>query len=309
MSDKSTSDKLSSGKFLFSFEVYPPKKTAPIEVVYKAVAELAQLDPDYISVTYGAGGGAVTASATVEICSLIKNTYHTDTVAHLPGINLTREQVDSLLARLQAHNIMNVLALRGDRRPEDVKDSVTAQAGQKNDEQEGNFNYASELVSYIKSLDSAANFTISAACYPEVHPEAKSAKEDLAHLKEKVDAGTSLLISQLFFDNELFYHFLERAANSGIAVPIQAGIMPLINVRQSKHIIKLCNPHIPTSLQALIDKYQDDDLSFREAGIEYANRQIADLIEQNIDGVHLYTMNSSQTARAITDVIYPLIER
>ena len=298
-----------SDKFLFSFEVYPPKKTAPIEVVYKAVAELSELNPDYISVTYGAGGGAATASATVEICSLIKNTYHVDTVAHLPGINLTKEQVDSLLARLRAHNITDVLALRGDRRPEDAGSEASVQPNSQATEQEGDFNYASELVSYIKNLDSGVDFNISAACYPEVHPEAASAEEDLAHLKTKVDAGTTLLISQLFFDNEIFYRFLERAANIGITVPIQAGIMPLTNARQSKHIIKLCNPHIPISLQALIDKYQDNDESFAKAGIEYANKQIADLIEQSIDGVHLYTMNSSQTARAITDTVYPLLDR
>jgi methylenetetrahydrofolate reductase (NADPH) len=288
--------------FLFSFEIYPPKKTAPIEVVYKAVAELSQLSPDYISVTYGAGGGAATASATVEICSLIKNTYHTDTVAHLPGINLTRKQLSSLLSRLRAHNITNVLALRGDKGQED---GLPAQG----DIQEGDFPYASELVSYIKSLDEGQDFTISAACYPEVHLEARSADDDLFHLKTKVDAGTSLLISQLFFDNEVFYRFLERSANVGIKVPIQAGIMPLINARQSAHIIKLCNPHIPADLQALIDKYQDDDKSFRKAGIEYAKGQIADLIEQNVDGVHLYTMNSSQTAKSITDTIYPLLGR
>jgi len=284
--------------FLFSFEVYPPKKTAPIEVVYKAIAELSELKPDYISVTYGAGGGAATAAATVEICSLIKNTYQIETVAHLPGINLTRDQVTSLLLRLRAHNITNVLALRGDRRPEDEPTC-----------QEGDFNYASELVTYIKSLDPDTDFTISAACYPEVHCEAASAQADLAHLKEKVDAGTSLLISQLFFDNKAFYRFLDLAAKADVTVPIQAGIMPLINPRQSAHIIRLCNPGIPKDLQALIDRYQDCDDSFRKAGIEYAINQISDLVAQEVDGVHLYTMNNSSTAKAITDEIYPLLGR
>jgi len=284
--------------FQFSFEVYPPKKTAPIEVVYKAVEELSVLKPDYISVTYGAGGGAATAAATVEICSLIKNTYGIDTVAHLPGINLSREQVHSLLQRLKAHNITDVLALRGDRRPEDDA-SV----------QEGDFQYASELVTYIKSLDSSDDFTISGACYPEVHCEAESAEADLAALKAKVDAGTSLLISQLFFDNEIFYRFLEKCSDAGIAVPIQAGIMPLMNPRQTAHIIKLCNPHIPTDLQAMLDKYQDCDDSFRKAGIEYATAQIIDLIEQGADGVHLYTMNSPTTARSIVEYAYPILGR
>jgi len=287
-----------SDSFLFSFEVYPPKKTAPIEVVYKAIAELSELKPDYISVTYGAGGGAATAAATVEICSLIKNTYQTETVAHLPGINLTRDQVTSLLLRLRAHNITNILALRGDRRPGDEPTC-----------QEGDFNYASELVTYIKSLDPDTDFTISAACYPEVHCEATSAQADLAHLKEKVGAGTSLLISQLFFDNEAFYRFLDLAAKADVTVPIQAGIMPLINPRQSAHIIKLCNPVIPKDLQVLIDKYQDCDDSFRKAGIEYATNQISDLIAQKVNGIHLYTMNNSSTAKAITDEIYPILGR
>ncbi|MCL2438527.1 MAG: methylenetetrahydrofolate reductase [NAD(P)H] [Coriobacteriia bacterium] len=281
---------------MFSFEVYPPKKTAPIEVVYKAVEELSQLKPDYISVTYGAGGGAATASATVEICSLIKNTYNMDTVAHLPGINLSREQVDSLLARLRAHNIMDVLALRGDRRP---GDDVNIQ--------EGDFRYASDLVRYIKSRDAGQDFAISAACYPEVHGEAASPEADLIHLKEKVDAGTSLLISQLFFDNDVFYRFLEATADAGIQVPIQAGIMPLTNARQCSHIIKLCNPHIPTDLQKLIGRYQDCDESFYKAGIAYAIDQIEDLIAQDVSGIHLYTMNSPRTAKAITDAVYPLM--
>ena len=285
--------------FIFSFEVYPPKKTSPIEVVYEAVAELSKLKPDYISVTYGAGGGAATAAATVEICSLIKNTYHTETVAHLPGINLTREQVASLLLRLRAHNITKVLALRGDYNSEDDRD-IEAQA---NTLQEGDFKYASELVAYIKELDVDDDFNISAACYPEVHCEADSMQSDMQNLKTKVDAGTSLLISQLFFDNAVFYDFLERCDSVGIKVPIQAGIMPLKNPRQSKHIMKLCNPSIPKDLQKLINKYQDCDKSFRQAGIEYASMQILDLIEKKVNGIHLYTMNSPSTAKAITDAI------
>ena len=296
ITDSSESNK----KFQFSFEVFPPKKTTPIEKVYETVAELSTLNPDYISVTYGAGGGAATAAATVEICSLIKNTYHTETVAHLPGINLTKGQVESVLQRLRAHNIMRVLALRGDRRPDETGNIGT---DAQNIPQEGDFCHASELVSFIKGLEIGEGFEISAACYPEVHDEAPDAETDLRHLKEKVDAGTSLLISQLFFDNDKFYDFLQRASTAGIAVPIQAGIMPLINVRQARHIVKLCNPHIPQQMQDIFDKYQDNDDSFRAAGIDYASAQIADLIEQGVDGVHLYTMNSPATARAIMQAV------
>ncbi|MCL2606367.1 MAG: methylenetetrahydrofolate reductase [NAD(P)H] [Coriobacteriia bacterium] len=295
---------LFKAQFIFSFEVYPPKKTAPIEVVYRAVEGLSQLAPDYISVTYGASGTAATAASTVEIASLIQNTYGIESVAHLPGINLTRQQVESLLQRLRAHKIGNILALRGDRRPEDDERV-----------QEGDFDYASDLIAYIKELETDSDdnsddrFNIIAACYPEVHDEAADAQADLANLKVKVDAGATQLVSQLFFDNESYYRFLDKARNMGIVVPIQAGIMPLTNVRQSRHIIKLCNPSVPSRLQAIIDKYIDDDESFRKAGIDYAVTQIADLIEQDIDGVHLYTMNSPKTAAAITQQIYPLLNR
>ena len=278
--------------FQFSFEVFPPKKNAPIEVIYDTVAELSKLRPDYISVTYGAGGGAATASATVEICSLIKNTYKTETVAHLPGINLSKDQVSSLLQRLKAHNIDRVLALRGDRRPSDDPRL-----------QEGDFHYAVELVRFIKSVDAKNFFQISAACYPEVHCDAPDAATDLLRLKEKVTAGTSLLISQLFFDNSRFYDFVQRARSTGIDVPIQAGIMPLANIRQAKHITKLCNPHIPKDLQAIFDKYESGDKSFHAAAIDFASRQIMDLKDHGVEGVHLYTMNSPKTASEISENI------
>ncbi|MCL2679924.1 MAG: methylenetetrahydrofolate reductase [NAD(P)H] [Coriobacteriia bacterium] len=289
-------------QFVFSFEVYPAKKTAPIEVVYRAVDGLSKLAPDYISVTYGAGGAAATAAATVEIASFIKNTCGTLAVAHLPGINLTRAQVQSLLAALRAHNISNVLALRGDRRPQD--DAST---------QEGDFHHASDLVSYIKELEAQEegdqHFNIIAACYPETHCEATDAQSDLAWLKTKVDAGTAQLVSQLFFDNDVFCRFLEAVRAAGITVPLQAGIMPLTNPRQSAHIIELCNPSVPKKLATIIEKYQDDEKSFHQAGIAYATEQIADLIERGIDGIHLYTMNSIETAQAITKEIYPILDR
>ena len=300
---------------VFSFEVYPAKKTAPIEVIYEAVDALSQLAPDYISVTYGAGGGSANAAATVEIASLIKNTYGIEAVAHLPGINLTRADVDLLLVRLRARNIKNVLALRGDRRQKDDLPDVGRERLQ-----EGEFDYATELVLYIRDTSMRGSsdrlgwpdrtpFNIIGACYPEVHPEAESAASDLQHLKEKVDAGTNQLVTQLFFDNDAFYRFLDRACAARIEVPIQAGIMPLINARQAAHITALCNPSVPPELRAIIDKYRDDDASFRAAGIDYATRQIADLIEQGVDGIHLYTMNNSETARAITDAVYPLLGR
>jgi len=291
-------------QFVFSFEVYPPKKTAPIEVVYRAIDDLSKLAPDYISVTYGAGGGAATATATVKIADYIKSTHDIEAVAHIPSINLTRDQASSLLARLQDRNIMNILALRGDRRPED--DTSTQQ-------QPSEFRYASDLVSYIKQIEAAnppsKQFNIIGACYPEVHPEAKDAESDLANLETKVEAGTTQLLTQLFFDNAAYYRFLEKARTANINIPIQAGILPLISARQGAFIIKLCNPTVPAKLQAIFDKYADDDKSFRAAGIDYATTQIVDLIEQKVDGIHLYTMNNPETATTITKAVYPLLNR
>jgi len=301
---------------VFSFEVYPAKKTASIELVYRAVDALSRLNPDYISVTYGAGGGAATAASTVEIASYIKNILGIEAVAHLPGMYLTREDVNLLLTRLRSHNIENVLALRGDRRPED---DPAAAATIADDEclapvQEGDYAYASDLVRYIAKSTQVRgtgkpHFNIIAACYPEVHIEAPDAATDLRHLKRKVDAGANQLVTQLFFDNDAFYRFLECAREAGITVPIQAGIMPLTSVRQAEHIIRLCNPYEPPELRKMIDDYQGSIGAFRVAGIDYAVRQIYDLLERGVDGVHLYTMNDPQTAEAICSAIYPLLGR
>ncbi len=279
-------------KTVYSFEVYPAKKTAPIKVVYDAVAALQELRPDYISVTYGAGGGAVTSAATVEIASLVQNTYGIPAVAHLPGINLTHDDVRSLLGRLAAHNIENVLALRGDLLPGTV--------------QQGEFAHASDVAAFIREV-AQTPFNIIGACYPETHTEATSPEDDLRNLKLKVEAGVNQLTTQLFFDNSHFYTFIERARALGITVPIQAGIMPVINGRQAERMVKLCGANLPTEFGALIERYGADDDAMREAGIDYAVCQIADLLEHGVDGIHLYTMNNPATAAAITEAVRPLL--
>jgi methylenetetrahydrofolate reductase (NADPH) len=279
-------------KKVFSFEIYPAKKTAPIEVVYEAVDKLSRLAPDYISVTYGAGGGAATSANTVEIASLVQNTYGICAVAHLPGINLTHADVTSLLARLRAHKIENILALRGDRTPDQP--------------QIGEFAHASDVAAYITAA-TGDEFNILGACYPEVHTEAADLDADLAHLKTKTQAGVSHLITQLFFDNDLFYRFLDRARAAGITVPIQPGIMPITAVSQVDRMLKLCGASQPPAFRAMIDRYGHNEAALRDAGIDYANNQIADLLAHGADGIHLYTMNNPATAAAITTAIRPLL--
>jgi len=287
-------NELFARKTVFSFEVYPAKKTAPIQVVYDAVDALAGLGPDFISVTYGAGGGAANASATIEIASLIENTYHLPAVAHLPGINLTRADLSSLLTRLAAHRLENVLALRGDVTP--------------GCEPVGEFAHASEVAEFIGQTV-PDYFNIIGACYPEVHPEAASPEDDLRWLRHKVDAGVDQLATQLFFDNRHFYEFLERARGAGITVPIEAGIMPVVNARQAARMVELCGTNMPPAFAALIERYGDNDAEMRAAGIDYATGQILDLIEHGADGIHLYTMNNPATATAIAATVKPLTDR
>ena len=287
-------NELFSHKTVFSFEVYPAKKTAPIQVVYDAVEALQKLGPDFISVTYGAGGGAANASATVEIASLIENTYGLPAVAHLPGISLSHDELTSLLLRLAAHRIENVLALRGDILP--------------GDSAAGHFAHASEVVECITETV-PGYFNIVGACYPEVHPEAQSWEEDLRWLRHKVDAGVNQLATQLFFNNQHFYEFLERARAFGITVPIEAGIMPVTNARQATRMVKLCGANIPPAFARLVERYGDDDCAMRAAGIDYAVTQILDLLEHGVDGIHLYTMNDPATATAITKEVRPLTDQ
>ncbi|MDR1412638.1 MAG: methylenetetrahydrofolate reductase, partial [Actinomycetes bacterium] len=264
----------------------------PIEVVYQAVDELSRLEPDYISVTYGAGGGAATAANTVEIASLVRNRYGIESVAHLPGINLTRDEVVSLLHRLRAHRIENILVLRGDRTP--------------GVQQTGQFAHASDLAAWV-TAQPGTPFNIIGACYPETHPEAASPAADLRALCLKVESGVTQLITQLFFDNDLFWAFLDRARHAGIDVPIQAGIMPVTNVRQVQRMLSLCGASQPPAFRDMIARHGDDDASLHDAGIDYAITQIARLVESGVDGIHLYTMNNPRTAAAITAAIYPLI--
>jgi len=276
-------------KQVLSFEIFPPKRTASIDTIYSTLDELKDLHPDFISVTYGAGGSA-NNNATPEIASAIKNSYGMESVAHLPGINLSQEDVLFLLNGLKRNGIENILALRGDINP-DIKPC-------------GDFKYASELVSFIKEH---GNFNIISACYPEGHPESNSMINDIRNLKHKVDAGTDQLITQLFLDNSYYYAFQERAAIAGIDVPIEAGIMPVVNKKQIERMVTLCGVNLPKKFVRMMERYEDNPIAMRDAGIAYAVDQIVDLFAQGVDGIHLYTMNNPYIAQKIYEAVYRLL--
>ena len=277
-------------KTVFSFEVFPPRRNAPIETIYDTLDELQDLRPDFISVTYGAGGGKNNQS-TIPIAEHIKKVCHVPSVVHFPCINLTKQDVLEKIEELKAAGIKNILALRGDI-PE----------GESNT---GDFAHASDLVAFLKEH---GNFHISAACYPEGHIENPDKVEDIRNLKTKVDAGVDHLISQLFFENKHFYLFQERCALAGIQVPIEAGIMPVINKRQVLKMASLCGVKVPKKFQNILDKYEDNPIAMRDAGIAYAVDQIGDLVTHGVDGVHLYTMNNPYIARKIYKATHSLFE-
>ena len=274
-------------KTSLSFEVFPPRSDTPIDSIYSTVDELAHLKPDFISVTYGAGGNG--SNATIGICEMIKEKHSIEPVAHLACINLTREKVLFELAQMKAAGIENILALRGDVNP--------------NIPPHDDFKYASELIELIKEN---GDFNVIGACYPETHPEAVSGVEDIKHLKEKVDAGCSQLISQLFFDNEDFYAFREKAAIAGIDVPIEAGIMPVTNPKTIARMATLCHARLPKKFLTIMQKYENDPIAMRDAGIAYAVSQIVDLIANDVDGIHLYTMNNPYIASKICEAVQTL---
>ena len=272
-----------SKELVFSFEIFPPKVTSPISTVYKTLEELNDLKPDFISVTYGAGG-SLTNNRTTELSSLVKS------VAHLTCISSTKDEIDIILDDLKSHGIENILALRGD-----------IPVGQ---DPKGEFNYAYELISHIKKR---GDFNILGACYPEGHVRGRDLKEDMMHLKLKEEMGATHFISQLFFDNNYFYDMLEEKDKLGIKSPIQAGIMPVVNKNQIERISSLCGAHIPEKFIKIMNKYEHDKDALREAGIAYAVEQIVDLVSSGVDGIHLYTMNNPYVARRIHDNINTII--
>lgn len=277
---------------MYSFEVFPPKATTPVEQVTGCFAELSALQPDFISVTYGAGGGLNGGKLTCELAARLKNEFGMKPVAHLPCISYTREEIREVLSLFQEYGIHDILALRGDKSPDRPA--------------KADFRYASELIEFIRQN---GDFELYGACYPEVHPEARSAAEDIRHLKEKVDAGAHHLISQLFFDNTSFYDFRERCEIIGIDCPIEAGIMPVVNAAQIQRMVSLCGASLPRKFTAMMQRFGHSPEAMRDAGIAYAVDQIVDLAANGVDGIHLYTMNNPTVARRITEAVSGILGR
>lgn len=281
-------DLFENNKTVVSLEIFPPKIDSPIETVYKTIDELKDLNPDYISVTYGAGGTA--KDRTVEIASKIKNDYHIEALAHLTCISSTASEIKDIIQQLKDNNIENVLAMRGDI-PEnpDFKFSDPP-----------NYRYAKDLILDIKEM---TDFSIGAACYPEGHVECNSKIQDIKNLKLKEEAGADFLVSQLFFDNELFYRFMDEIDLAGITIPVSAGIMPVLNSQQIVRMLELSGCSMPPKIKRIIEKYEHNPEALKEAGEAYAIEQIIDLIAWGVRGIHLYTMNKPDTAKRILDNI------
>lgn len=269
-----------------SFEVFPPKKDGEFEAAFEVLDELATLNPDFISVTYGAGGSR--SKKTVEIASYIRNKLHIDVFAHMTCVGCKKDDLLKVCDDLKANGIKHVLALRGDR-PKDMTDEQFNSR---------DFTYASDMIRFLKAN---TDLELAGGCYPEKHFECFSMESDLLHLKEKQDAGASMFISQLFFDNDAYYRFLEKAAAKQITVPIHAGIMPITTAKQLGTTITLSGSSIPKALSDIIATYGDNAEDMRKAGIDYAIRQIQDLKTNGVDNVHIYTMNKPSVARAIVE--------
>lgn len=284
-------DKFRKGKTVFSFEVFPPKKTSPVETIYSTLEQLRELHPDFISVTYGAGGkGGVQKNC--EIASCIKNDNGVEAVAHLTCLNNSKEEIREILQNYREHGVENILALRGDKNPDF--------------EPKTDFQHANDLIRFIRE-ETGDEFGISGACYPEVHMESADEVEDILNLRKKIDAGAQHIITQLFFDNESFYRFRQRCQIAGIDVPIEAGIMPVANKKQIERMVSISGASLPVKFTKMMQRYGGNPEAIRDAGIAYAVDQIVDLISNGVDGIHLYTMNNPYVARKISESIKNLL--
>ena len=278
------SEKLSASSPIFSFEFFPPKDSAGFATLFETIGRLKPSAPGFVSVTYGAGGS--TRSKTVDLVGNIKNAIRIESMAHLTCVGHDEQEIRSVLENLQAKNIENVLALRGD--PPLGKDKFI--------KTRGGFEYGNELVAFIKKNFS---FCIGAACYPEGHVECKDIDKDIENLKRKVDSGVDFLVTQLFFDNRHYFEFLDRAHKASINVPVIPGIMPILNFKQIKRFTKMCGASLSSSLLEKFEGIEDDSEKVRQTGIDYAIEQCHELLENNAPGIHFYTLNRSKATLAI----------
>ncbi len=278
-------DIINSKKTTLSFEVFPPKTSDKFESVKNATEKIAQLKPDFMSVTYGAGGG--TSEFTADIAANIQDNYKVPALAHLTCVSSTKDKIHSVVRNLQDRGIKNILALRGDI-PEGLDMSNL------------DYRYASELIRDIKP---SGEFCIGGACYPECHPESENSYEDIKNLKKKVDNGCEFLTTQMFFDNNILYNFMYRVREAGINVPIVAGIMPVTNAAQIKRIMSISQSALPQRFVRIVDRYGSNPDAMKQAGIAFATEQIIDLYANGISAVHIYSMNKPDVAAAIKNNI------
>ncbi len=282
-------DIIKGDKLSLSFEVFPPKTSDVFESVKTATEKIAELKPSYMSVTYGAGGG--TSEYTLKIAENLKN-HGVPALAHLSCLSSSKDEIHGRLTELRAHNIENILALRGDA-PSDGTPVKT------------DYQYASELIEDIKAF---GGFCIGGACYPESHPESESSIADIDNLRRKVEAGCEFLTTQMFFDNNIYYNFLYRLNNAGVNIPVVAGIMPVTNPKSIKRICRISGSALPQRFVRIVDRFGDDPEAMSQAGIAYATEQIIDLFANGVKAVHVYSMNKPEIAEKIKNNISGIIK-
>ena len=278
-----------NSKRSLSFEIFPPKKDAELESIDETLGILAELKPDFISVTFGAGGSS-NSNRTIELAKKIKYEYNIEPVVHLTCLHYDKNEISDFASVLRSEGIENILALRGDPNP-----NICAK---------DDFKHSSDLISYLKKDN---YFCFLGACYPECHPESPGIVSEMKSLKKKVDAGAEVLLSQLFFDNDIFYRFHEECEIAGIDVPVIPGVMPVINAAQIKRMVSLCNASFPKRFQRIISRYEDNKEALFDAGMSYCLSQIIDLLVSDIKGIHLYTMNNPVVARRICEGIKNIV--
>lgn len=286
------SDILREDKTTISFEVFPPKTTANFESVKKAALGVAALHPDYMSVTYGAGGSS--RGNTLHIAEEIQKAENVTTIAHLTCVGAGKEEIRTALSEMKEAGIENILALRGDR-PKDFDGDPFK-----------DYHYASELVATIKEY---GDFCVGGACYPEGHPDSVNKKEDIKNLKKKVDAGCEFLTTQMFFDNNIFYSFLYKAREAGILVPVIPGIMPITRANQVENAVRLSGCNVPERFRSIVDCFGENPAAMQQAGIAYATDQIIDLIANGIRHIHVYSMNKPEVAKGILDNLSDIVRQ
>ena len=278
-------------KNVLSFEIFPPKKDDELKDIEPTLDVLCELSPDYISVTFGAGGSS-NNNKTIALAQKIKEVYHVEPVVHLTGLCYDRHEIDEFSKQIADQGIENLLALRGDRNPDRIE--------------KDDFKHASDLIAYLKQT---TDFCILGACYPEDHPDSPDHVSEMLNLRKKVDAGADILVSQLFFDNENYYRFTEDCAIAGINCPITPGIMPVIKEKQIRRMVETCGANLNEKFERILRSYGADPDALFEAGMIHALSQVVDLLANNVDGIHLYSMNNPDVAKRICDGIRCLIKR